>query len=79
MMSQIVLGCSSVGFGFRECAFLGVVMWETSTIHFCGALDYRLLIVSANVSLNSFFFAINVSLNSAISTTVGAYWIQPWS
>jgi len=79
MMSQIVLGCSSVGFGFRECAFLGVVMWETSTIHFCGALDYRLLIVSANVSLNSFFFAINVSLNSAMSTTVGAYWIQPWS
>jgi len=79
MMSQIVLGCSSVGFGFRECAFLGVVMWETSTIHFCGALDYRLLIVSANVSLNSFLFAINVSLNSAMSTTVGAYWIQPWS
>ena len=65
MMSQIVLGCSSVGFGFRECAFLGVVMWETSTIHFCGALDYRLLIVSANVSLNS-----------AMSTTVGAYWIE---
>ena len=76
MMSQIVLGCSSVGFGFRECAFLGVVMWETSTIHFCGALDYRLLIVSANVSLNSFLFAINVSLNSAMSTTVGAYWIE---
>jgi len=65
MMSQFVLGCSSVGFGFRECTFLDVVMWETSTIHFCGVLDYHLLSVSANVSLNS-----------AMSTTVGAYWIE---
>jgi len=65
MMSQFVLGCSSVGFGFCECAFLDVVMWETSTIHFCGVLDYHLLSVSANVSLNS-----------AMSTTVGAYWIE---